>query len=61
MQTVFKATQTRRPIDDILREVEQVKHEKKLFFFVDDNITSNLQEAKDFFPRAGADRLYSLR
>jgi radical SAM superfamily enzyme YgiQ (UPF0313 family) len=49
VQTVFKATQTRRPIDDILREVEQVKHEKRLFFFVDDNITSNLAEAKEFF------------
>src|SRR5690349_21311921 len=42
VQTVFGATQTRRPIDEILREIEQVKHEKKLFFFVDDNITSNL-------------------
>jgi radical SAM superfamily enzyme YgiQ (UPF0313 family) len=49
VQTVFGATQTRRPIDDILREVDRVKHEKKLFFFVDDNITSNLDQAKEFF------------
>jgi hypothetical protein len=26
-----------------------IKHEKKLFFFVDDNITSNLAQAKEFF------------
>ncbi len=49
VQTVFNATQTRRPVDDILREIDQVKHEKKLFFFVDDNITSNLSQAKEFF------------
>src|SRR5260221_97561 len=28
VQTIFNATQTRRPVDEILREVEQVKHEK---------------------------------
>jgi radical SAM superfamily enzyme YgiQ (UPF0313 family) len=46
---VFNATQTRRPTDEILREIKRVRHEKKLFFFVDDNITSNLAEAKAFF------------
>ena len=49
VQTVFNASQSRRPIDDILREIEQVKRQKKLFFFVDDNITSNLDQAKEFF------------
>ena len=49
VQTVFGATQTRRPIEDILREVEQVRRYRRLFFFVDDNITSNLQQAKEFF------------
>lgn len=49
VQTVFRASQTRRPVDDILREIEAVKRERKLFFFVDDNITSNLAQAKDFF------------
>src|SRR5262249_19428238 len=49
VQTVFQSTQTRRPIDDILAEIAPLKHEKKLFFFVDDNITSNLAEAKEFF------------
>jgi radical SAM superfamily enzyme YgiQ (UPF0313 family) len=49
VQTVFQSTQTRRPIEDILAEIAPLKHEKKLFFFVDDNITSNLAEAKEFF------------
>src|SRR5262249_53227733 len=49
VQTVFKSTQTRRPIGDILGELETLKREKKLFFFVDDNITSNLEQAKEFF------------
>ncbi len=49
VQTVFKATQTRRPADTIIAEIEQVKPERKLFFFVDDNITSNMEQAKEFF------------
>ncbi len=49
VQTVFNATQTRRPVDAILAEIEAVKRQRKLFFFVDDNITSNLREAKEFF------------
>lgn len=49
VQTVFNATQTRRPIDDILREVAALKNHRKLFFFVDDNITSNIEQAKEFF------------
>lgn len=49
VQTVFASTQTRRPTDAILAELVALKGEKKLFFFVDDNITSNLAQAKEFF------------
>ena len=49
VQTVFEATQTRRPIDQILAELRALKDTRKLFFFVDDNITSNLRQAKEFF------------
>jgi radical SAM superfamily enzyme YgiQ (UPF0313 family) len=48
---VFGASQTRRPTEDILEEIRRVQKDfgRKLFFFVDDNITSNLAEAKEFF------------
>lgn len=49
VQTVFGGSQTRRPIDRIIDEINRIKHEKNLFFFVDDNITSNLPQAKEFF------------
>jgi radical SAM superfamily enzyme YgiQ (UPF0313 family) len=49
VQTVFHSTQTRRPIDEILEEIKPLKSRRKLFFFVDDNITSNLEQAKEFF------------
>jgi radical SAM superfamily enzyme YgiQ (UPF0313 family) len=49
VQTVFNRTQTRRPIDEIIREVAEVSRYRKLIFFVDDNITSNMRQAKEFF------------
>src|ERR1043166_4393487 len=49
VQTVFSSTQPPRPIDAILAELTAIRHDRKLFFFVDDNITSNLAEAKEFF------------
>ena len=48
VQTVFNHTQVRRPSDDILTELEKMR-DKPLIFFVDDNITSNMEQAKDFF------------
>jgi len=49
VQTVFGATQTRRPVASVLAEIAALKEQKKLFFFVDDNITSNPAQAKEFF------------
>jgi radical SAM superfamily enzyme YgiQ (UPF0313 family) len=49
VQKVFGATQTRRPADEILDEVASIRKSRALIFFVDDNITSNLAEAKAFF------------
>jgi radical SAM superfamily enzyme YgiQ (UPF0313 family) len=47
IQSYFKSTQTRRPAQEIVDEVSHLN--KKLIFFVDDNITSNIEEAKEFF------------
>jgi radical SAM superfamily enzyme YgiQ (UPF0313 family) len=50
VQTVFQRSQSRRPADRIVAELAGLKgRDKRFFFFVDDNITSNLQEAKEFF------------
>lgn len=49
VQTVFDQKQTRRPIDDVIDEIARIRDRHKLLFFVDDNITSNLREAKAFF------------
>ena len=47
VQSFFSNTQTRRPVDEIIEEIRRIK--KPLIFFVDDNITSNMDQAKEFF------------
>lgn len=47
IQSYFGSTQTRRPAEEIIDEIRRV--DRKLIFFVDDNITSNMEEAKEFF------------
>ena len=47
IQAYFKNTQVRRPIDDILADIRE--RPRPLYFFVDDNITSNMKQAKEFF------------
>jgi radical SAM superfamily enzyme YgiQ (UPF0313 family) len=47
IQSYFSNTQTRRPIEEIIEEIKRIR--KPLIFFVDDNITSNMDEAKAFF------------
>ncbi len=50
IQSYFGSTQTRRPTEEIIAELHALKAEqKKLIFFVDDNITSNMPQAKEFF------------
>ncbi|HEY2115842.1 MAG TPA: radical SAM protein [Candidatus Angelobacter sp.] len=47
VQSYFSNTQTRRPVEEILEEIRRIR--KPLIFFVDDNITSNMDQAKEFF------------
>ncbi len=49
VQSYFGATQTRRPIDHILEEVGQTRKRGSFYFFVDDNITSNFDDAKELY------------
>jgi radical SAM superfamily enzyme YgiQ (UPF0313 family) len=48
VQSAFDGSQTRRPVDEVIEEVRAIRSEKKLIFFVDDNIASNVRESKDF-------------
>jgi radical SAM superfamily enzyme YgiQ (UPF0313 family) len=47
IQSYFNSTQTRRPADEVCDEIR--RNPKPLYFFVDDNITSNLEEAKELY------------
>jgi radical SAM superfamily enzyme YgiQ (UPF0313 family) len=47
IQAYFSSTQNRRPSEDIFEELRCIK--KPLIFFVDDNISSNMEQAKAFF------------
>ena len=46
IQSAFGATQTHRPIDQVVAEVARVRRPGQLIFFIDDNICSDLEEAK---------------
>jgi radical SAM superfamily enzyme YgiQ (UPF0313 family) len=48
IQTFFNHSQNARPFDNIVAEIKSIKH-KPLIFFVDDNITSDVKFAKEFF------------
>ncbi len=45
----FNATQSRRPIENVIEEIRSMKSTRKLFFFVDDNIVSYPKAAKEFY------------
>ena len=45
IQSFFASTQNRRPTAEIIDEIRQI--DKKLVFFVDDNFTSHIDQAKD--------------
>lgn len=49
IQSFFNGTQIRRPVDNILSEINDIGRKNDLYFFVDDNITSNIQQAKEFY------------
>ncbi len=49
IQSYFSSTQVRRPPERILEEIERTRTRNNFYFFVDDNITSNLEAAKDLY------------
>ncbi|HSR41370.1 MAG TPA: radical SAM protein [Longimicrobiales bacterium] len=47
IQSFFSSTQTHRGIDAVLAEIEEVRRPGQMIFFVDDNIMSDLEMAKE--------------
>jgi len=48
IQSYFGATQSHRPIDAVIEEVRRVRRLGQMIFFIDDNICSDLEAAKEF-------------
>ena len=47
VQSFFGATHNHRPIDRVIEEVQRVRRPGQMIFFIDDNITSSLEDAKE--------------
>ena len=47
IQSAFGATQTHRPVDRVVAEVARVRRPGQMVFFIDDNMTSNMEAAKE--------------
>ena len=47
IQSFFGATHSHRPVDRVLEEIARVRRPGQMIFFIDDNLTSGLDEAKE--------------
>ena len=47
IQSYFDGTHNHRPVDRVVEELERVRRPGQMIFFIDDNITSSLDEAKE--------------
>ena len=48
IQTFYERSHRRRPVDDVIAEIRELKGSRKLFFFVDDNFAGNIKDAGPF-------------
>ena len=47
IQSFFDSTHNHRPVDRVIEEIHRVRRPGQIIFFIDDNITSSLEEAKE--------------
>ncbi len=47
IQSYFDSTHNHRPVERVIEEVKRVRNGRQLIFFIDDNLTSSLDEAKE--------------
>jgi radical SAM superfamily enzyme YgiQ (UPF0313 family) len=50
IQTFFERSYRSRPASEVIRELESLKNQKKLFFFVDDNFAGDIKAGKELLP-----------
>lgn len=50
IQTFFERSYRSRPASEVIRELEELKNHKKLFFFVDDNFAGDIKAGKELLP-----------
>jgi radical SAM superfamily enzyme YgiQ (UPF0313 family) len=50
IQTFFSRTYRARPVDDVVAELASLRHEKRLFFFVDDNFAGDMKAGRELLP-----------
>lgn len=46
IQSFFDSTHRHRSIERVIEEIQATRHKTRLYFFIDDNLTSSLDEAK---------------
>jgi radical SAM superfamily enzyme YgiQ (UPF0313 family) len=47
IQSFYEGSHEHRPIDRVVEEIQRVRRPGQMFFFIDDNITSSLEDAKE--------------
>lgn len=50
IQTFFSRTYRARPVDEVVAELASLRHEKRLFFFVDDNFAGDMKAGRELLP-----------
>ncbi|MEZ6034212.1 MAG: radical SAM protein [Planctomycetaceae bacterium] len=47
IQSFFKSTHSHQSIENVLQEIHETRRRGQMFFFIDDNLTSNPEQAKE--------------
>lgn len=50
IQSFYDRSYRARPVDDVIQELQALKHSKRLFFFVDDNFAGDIATGKPLLP-----------
>jgi radical SAM superfamily enzyme YgiQ (UPF0313 family) len=48
IQTFFERSYRRRPVEHVINDLKDLRKEKRVFFFVDDNFAGDIKAAKEF-------------